>query len=97
MDSREVLLAGERLTLPITCPLPITRGSVEVCLSSARGGPPVHPTLARTLAVEGGKAAPFSVFCRDVRAQWPRGGRAWLVVRYGAQVLGSGEIRVVVG
>lgn len=96
MDAREVLLTGDRLELPITCPLPITRGSVDVCLSTARGGPPVHPTLARTLVVQDGQAAPFSVFARDVRALWPRGGRAWLVVRYGAQVLATGEVRVVV-
>lgn len=96
MDAREILLAGERLELPITCPLPITRGSIDVCLSTARGGPPVHPTLARTLAVSDGKAPPLSVFTRDVRALFPRGARVWLVVRYGAQVLATGEVRVVV-
>ena len=97
MDSREVLLIGERLELPITCALPITRGSVDVCLSAARGGPPAHPTLARTLPVADGRAPALSLFARDVRALFPRGARVWLVVRYGAQVLATGDVRVVVG
>jgi hypothetical protein len=96
MDSREILLTGDRLTLTVDCPAPITRGSVDVCLSTARGGPAVHPTLARTLVVTDGTIPPLSLFARDVRALFPRGGRVWLVVRYAGQVLASGEVRVVV-
>ncbi len=96
IDSREVILAGDRLTLTVDCPAPITRGSVDVCLSTARGGPSVHPTLARTLVVTDGTIPPLSLFARDVRALFPRGGRVWLVVRYAGQVLASGEVRVVV-
>ncbi|MCO4101075.1 MAG: hypothetical protein HEQ38_20500 [Gemmatimonas sp.] len=96
MDGREVLLTGDRLTLTVDCPAPITRGSVDVCLSTARGGPPVHPTLARTLLVTDGTIPPVTLFTKDVRAMFPRGGRVWLVVRYGGQLLASGEVRVVV-
>lgn len=95
MDSREVLLTGDRLTLTVECPSPVTRGSVDVCLSTARGGPPVHPTLARTLPVSDGVIPPLSVFAKDVRALFPRGGRVWLVVRYGGQLIATGEIRIV--
>ena len=96
LDSREVLITGDRLTLAVDYPAPITRGSVDVCLSTARGGPAVHPTLARTLVVTDGTIPPLSLFARDVRAMFPRGGRVWLVVRYAGQVLASGEVRVVV-
>lgn len=95
MDARDVLLTGERLTLPITCPLPITRGSIDVYLSTARGGPPVHPTLGRTLKVEHGTAPDLSLFTKDVRAMFPRGARVWLVVRYGGQLLSTGPVTLV--
>jgi hypothetical protein len=96
MDSREVLLTGDRLTLTVDCPAPVTRGSVDVCLSTTRGGPPVHPTLARALLVTDGTIPALSLFTKDVRATFPRGARVWLVVRYGGQLLASGEVRVVV-
>lgn len=85
MDSREVLLTGDRLTLTADCPSPVTRGSVDVCISTARGGPPVHPTLTRTLLVTDGTIPPLSLFTKDVRAMFPKGARVWLVVRYGGQ------------
>lgn len=96
MDSREVLLTGDRLTLTVDCPSPVTRGSVDVCLSTARGGPPVHPTLARTLLVTDGTIPPLSLFTKDVRAMFPKGARVWLVVRYGAQMIHTAPLVLAV-
>jgi hypothetical protein len=96
MDAREVLLTGDRLTLTVDCRSPVTRGSVDVCLSTARGGPPVHPTLERTLPVSNGTIPPLSLFSKDVRAMFPKGARLFLVVRYAGQLLATGEVRVVV-
>jgi hypothetical protein len=91
----ELLLAGERLTIPVIVPAPVQRGSVEVCLAPTRDGTTAAPALARRLVVEGGVIPPLTLFARDVREAWPRGGRAWLVVRYGETVVGAGEVRLV--
>lgn len=98
LDTVEVLCAGDRLTLPVRLAPPVVRGSVVVGISTARGGPTVHPTLERTLAWDrGGAMPPLTLFARDVRALFPRGGRVWLVVRYAGETLATGEVRVVVG
>jgi hypothetical protein len=48
------------------------------------------------LLVTDGTIPALSLFTKDVRATFPRGARVWLVVRYGGQLLASGEVRVVV-
>ncbi len=94
----ELLLTTDRVTLPIPLPPPVVRGSVTACLSASRGGEAAHPTLERTLVWErGAPIPPLSIFTRDVTSVWPRGGRAWLVVRYAGAVVGVGEVRVVAG
>jgi hypothetical protein len=96
MELPELVVHGERVTIPVPCPVPVQRGTLDVCLSTARGGPPVHSTLARVLVVEGGRVPDLTLFARDVRAMWPRGGRAWLVVRYGGQLVATGAVAVLV-
>lgn len=49
----------------------------------------------RTLVIRDGTMPPFLLHARDLRAQWPRGGRAWLVVSYAGLVLATGPVRVV--
>ena len=94
----EVVLTSDILELPVEVPPPVNRGSVTAGLSTARGGPTVHPTMQRTLVWErGGKIPPLRLFSRDVRALFPRGGRVWLVVRYAGQMIATSEVRVVVG
>ena len=97
LDTTEVRVHDERVTIPVPVASPVARGSVDVCLSTARGGPPGHGTLARTLVVADGVVPPLTLFARDIRSVWPRGGRAWLVVRYAGQVLATGEVRLLVG
>ena len=95
LEPREVFVTGERVVFPVGCAAPVTRGSVDVCLSTARSGPPVHATLHRALVVVDGAIPELSLFTRDVLAMFPRGGRVWLVVRYGATVIATGEVRLV--
>ena len=97
LDTVEVLVSGARLEIAVPCPAPVTRGTVDVCLSTARGGPPAHDTLTRALVVTDGTIPPLPLFAADVRAVWPRGGRGWLVVRYAGQLVATGEVRVLVG
>lgn len=97
LDAIELLVTGERVTLPVAVPLPVRRGSIDVGISTARGGPWVHPTLHRTLTVDDGTAAPLVLFARDLRALFPRGGRVWLVVRYAGQLLATAPVTLVVG
>ena len=40
---------------------------------------------------------PLSLFAKVVRLMSPRGGRMLLLVRYAGQLLGTGEVSVVVG
>ncbi|MFN9097684.1 MAG: hypothetical protein ACK5X2_02810 [Gemmatimonadaceae bacterium] len=94
----ELLVTGEAVSIPIDCAPPVNRGSVVVGISTARGGPTVHPTLERTLVWErGGTIPPLRLFARDLRALFPRGGRVWLVVRYAQQLVATSEVRLVVG
>ena len=94
LETIEVVLTGERVVFHVPMPAPVTRGSVDVCLSTARGGPALHSNLNRALAVTDGKIPPLSLFTADVRAMWPRGGRCWLVVRYAGQLMGTGAVQL---
>lgn len=92
----ELLVTGDTITIPVDCRPPVNRGSVTASLSVGRGGLPAHPTLERTLVWDRGGAIPaLTLFARDVRAVWPRGGRTWLVVRYAGQLVHTREVRVV--
>lgn len=94
----ELLVTGETVVIPVDCAPPVNRGSVVAGLSTARGGPTVHPTLERTLVWErGGAVPPLKLFARDLRALFPRGGRVWLTVRYAGQIVATSEVRLVVG
>ncbi len=93
----ELLITGETVTIPVDCARPVNRGSVTAGLSTARGGPTVHPTLERALVWErDGKIPPLRLYARDVRALFPRGGRVWLVVSYAGQLVATTEVRLVV-
>lgn len=94
----ELLVTGDRVTIPVPVAPPVLRGSATACLSASRGGPAVAPALERTLVWQRGEPIPpLTLFARDLRAVWPRGGRAWLVVRYAGQLVSTSEVRVVVG
>lgn len=92
----EVTVTGDRVTLPVPVPAPVNRGSVDVWLSPSRAGAPARGALVRTLVVKDGPIPPLTVFARDVRAQWPKGARAWLVVSYAGTVIATGAVRVIV-
>ena len=70
------------------------RGTFDVCLSTVRNGDAASSALARTLRVDGDTAPPFVLFPQDIRAVWPRGGRAWWVVRYAETVVDSFPVQV---
>lgn len=97
LDTRELLLIGDRVEIGVSVPLPVRSGTVDVCLATARTGGPAHPTLDRAMTATDGAVMSLTLFTRDLLAVWPRGGRAWLVVRYGPVVLAAGEVRLVVG
>lgn len=92
LDELEVVASGERVTVPIM--LPVQRGQVDVWLSRSKGGPPARGALVRTLVVRDAWPA-FTLYSRDLTAEWPKGGRAFLVVAYANQVLATGAVRVV--
>jgi len=92
LDDLEVVLSGERVTIPIM--MPVRRGQVDVWLSRSKGGPPARGALVRTLVVKGEWPA-FTLYSRDLTAEWPKGGRAFLVVSYANTVLATGAVRVV--
>lgn len=92
----EVTVAGDRVTLPVPVASPVNRGSVDVWLSPSRAGAPARGALVRTLVVNDGPIPPFTIFARDVRAHWPKGARAWLVVSYAGRVIATGAVRIVV-
>lgn len=92
LDDLEVVTSGERVTIPIM--MPVRRGQVDVWLSRSKGGPPARGALVRTLVVRDAWP-PFTLHSRDLTAEWPKGGRAFLVVAYANQVLATGAVRVV--
>lgn len=92
LDDIELVATGERVTVPIM--LPVQRGQVDVWLSRSKGGPPARGALVRTLVVRD-QWPPFTLYSRDLTAEWPKGGRAFLVVAYANQVLATGAVRVV--
>lgn len=96
LDDTEIVAAGETVTIPVPVSSPVNRGSVDVWLSASRAGPPARGALVRTLVVKDSPLPPFTLFTRDIVAQWPRGARAWLVVSYAGTVIATGVVRVVV-
>lgn len=92
LDDIELVATGERVTVPIM--MPVQRGQVDVWLSRSKGGPPARGALVRTLVVRD-QWPPFTLYSRDLTAEWPKGGRAFLVVAYANQVLATGAVRVV--
>jgi hypothetical protein len=96
LDAITLVLDGERVALPLPITPPVRRGTLDVGLSTARGGPVVHPTLGRVVSVTDGVVGPCSLFAKDIRALFPRGGRLWLVVRYAGQLLGTGAVQLLV-
>ena len=92
LDDIELVTTGERVTIPIM--LPVRRGQVDVWLSRSKGGPPARGALVRTLVVRDAWPA-FTLYSRDLTAEWPKGGRAFLVVSYANQVVATGAVRVV--
>lgn len=92
LDDIELVAASERVTIPIM--MPVQRGQVDVWLSRTKGGMPARGALVRTLVVRETWPA-FTLYSRDLTAEWPKGGRAFLVVSYANQVLATGAVRVV--
>lgn len=92
LDDLEVVAAGERVTLPIM--MPVRRGQVDVWLSRTKGGMPARGALLRTLVVRDAWP-PFTLYSRDLTAEWPKGGRGWLVVSYANQTLATGSVKIV--
>lgn len=92
----EILLTGDTVTIPVDCPPPVNRGSVTAGISTARGGPVVHPTLERELVwPRGGSVPPLRLYTKDLRALFPKGRVVHLVVRYAGALLHTREVRVV--
>ena len=70
------------------------RGTFDVCLSTSRNGHAASSALARTIRVDSELTPPLDLFPQDIRAVWPRGGRAWCVVRYSETVVASFPVAV---
>jgi hypothetical protein len=92
LDDLEVVLSGDTVTLPLM--MPVRRGQVDVWLSRTKGGMPARGALVRTIVVRDAWP-PFTLYSRDLTAEWPKGGRAFLVVAYANQVLATGAVKVV--
>lgn len=92
----EVVCTGKTVTIPVPVVPPVARSSVDAWLSAQRAGPPARGALVRTLVVKDAPLPPFTLFTRDLVAQWPKGARAWLVVSYAGTVMATGVVRVVV-
>lgn len=96
LDDAEIVCADKAVTVPVPVASPVTRGSVDVWLSASRAGPPARGALVRKLVVKDSPLPPFTLFTRDLAAQWPKGAKAWLVVSYAGSVIATGVVRVVV-
>lgn len=57
----------------------------------------IHRNRRPMLPVSDVMIPPLSLFAKVVRLMSPRGGRMLLLVRYAGQLLGTGEVSVVVG
>lgn len=95
LDDSEIVCADRTVTIPVPIASPVKRGSVDVWLSAQKGGAPGRGALVRTLVVKDSPLPPFLLFTRDIVAQWPKGGRAWLVVSYAGTVIATGAVRII--
>lgn len=94
-DELETVVGTDRLSFVLPIASPVNRGHVDAWISRSRGGPPAADPLARQLVAVAGVLPPLSLIAADVRAAFPRGGRAWLVVAYAGDVLGSGAVLLI--
>ncbi len=94
-DDLEVMTAAEKVLIPLTFPSPLQRGQLDAWLSRSKGGPPARGALHRVLVVRDGAIPAFTLCSRDLTAEWPKGGRAFVLVAYANQVLAKGAERVV--
>lgn len=95
LAEREVFAVGATCEIPLPLASPIVDGHIDAWLSATPGGAPAADNLARTVRAVGTVLPALSVFTRDVRARWPTGGRAYLVVAYAQTVLATGAVRVI--
>lgn len=96
LDTQLVVLEGETVAFALPVTAPSRKCFLDAGIATARGGPFLHASLARTIVVTDGRVPGLALYTRDLRALFPRGGRAWLVIRYGAQLLATGEVQLVV-
>lgn len=92
LDDIELVTTGDRVTIPIM--MPVQRGQVDVWLSRSKGGPPARGALVRTLVVRDAWPA-FTLYSRDLTAEWPKGARAFVVVSYAGKMIAGGAVRLV--
>lgn len=96
LDTQTLVLDGATITIPLPVVAPGRKCYLDAGIATARGGPFLSAALERTIVVTDGTVPPLTLYTRDVRALFPRGGRCWLVVRYGAQLLATGELQLIV-
>lgn len=94
LPEQSCTLSVDRVEIAARIDPPVRKGSLDVWLSVTRGGKPAHPSLARTVLVVDGIVNPFTLFTRDLRRQWPKGGRVHVVVAYAGDVLASGVVKL---
>lgn len=92
LPAREVWPTGRVVAIPVPCEAPVTRGSVDVCLSASPTGGALHPSLERALPVYDGTIPDLALYTHDLRRLR---GPCYLVVRYAGAVIASGALRVV--
>jgi len=96
LTDTEAVLSEATVTIPLSLAAPVQRGSVDVWLSRTREGPPARGALVRQLVTRDGTIAAVTFYARDCRAEWPKGGRAFVVASYAGGVFACGVVRLVV-
>lgn len=96
LDTQTIALDGDSIQLSLPVPAPTAKCFLEAGLSMARGGAFLNGPLSRTVVVVDSVVPALTLFTRDIKAQLPRGGRVWLVIRYAGQMLATGQLQLIV-
>jgi hypothetical protein len=94
-DALETFVGTDKLAISLPMSSPVNRGHVDAWISRTKGGPPAAGALVRQLVASGSVLPQLTLYAKDVRAAFPRGGRAFLVVSYAGAIIGTGSVLLV--
>lgn len=94
-DELETFVGTDRLAISLPMASPVNRGHIDAWISRTKGGPPAAGALVRQLVASGSVLPQLTLYAKDIRAAFPKGGRAFLVVSYAGVVLGTGSVLLV--